>query len=491
MRAFSFFESLKSLDVPKPRSTQPTRYRTRVKWVTGPGRAIGLYDAGHKVVDLNDCQVITTAASHHMHTARIHFSKLNPSAIDLRECQTSGSGVTRASAYLLTVVIATSDWPKAKKLATELAASYRTKHREVVGIAVNLRDASSVQMLGPVTHLLAGEAEAFDTVGLSTVVATFGSFVQANRKETAAIHTWIRDHLAVDSEFLSGKRPLGTSRRMLDLFSGSGSIGLVLAKEGHDVTCVDSYAPGVQRIQTAASNAKLKVSTFVADCTRDVFRTLGNAWDTIIVNPPRRGLSPRLREGIARSEAKQVVYVSCSPETLARDLEALVLLGFQIDAVQTFDMIPLTREVETAVLLSRQDSVKAALPLANSPITSAIIVVGIVGKDTAPLEDLGSIHSVTSLEHHSIVTFQTTIGTDLRKRISSRRVKILGDPNFGDPKTNAYLLEKYGLDRAYYDILAATYTSGEELTKPLASNLQLFHYVVETLPILHVLNQAT
>ena len=151
MRAFSFFESLKSLDVPKPRSTQPTRYRTRVKWVTGPGRAIGLYDAGHKVVDLNDCQVITTAASHHMHTARIHFSKLNPSAIDLRECQTSGSGVTRASAYLLTVVIATSDWPKAKKLATELAASYRTKHREVVGIAVNLRDASSVQMLGPVT----------------------------------------------------------------------------------------------------------------------------------------------------------------------------------------------------------------------------------------------------------------------------------------------------------------------------------------------------
>lgn len=219
---------------------------------------------------------------------------------------------------------------------------------EVAGVAVNFHEGDAPQILGSETLPLAGVSAAPDRLGSSVHLATFGSFVQAHRGQAARVHSMLAEALGI-----TGREP--RRPRVLDLYGGSGAMALGLAAAGARVRTVESFAPAVAQARAAAASQKLDVE---AECD-DVTAALRSAverrerFDALVVNPPRRGVSPQAREWMARLEPQIIAYVSCDPETLARDLDHLSRLGYAATALKPLDMIPLTDEVETVAVLRR------------------------------------------------------------------------------------------------------------------------------------------
>jgi 23S rRNA (uracil1939-C5)-methyltransferase len=332
-----------------------TGYRTRAKLMVGAG-GVGLFakGGGHRVVDGPGCRVlpplllrVTSAIRARLSDGRLEAAGTCPSvgalrAIDVREVATA----SEKRALLTLVVHAKGPLPEHVRAALEAAArDLAAEVPEIVSVAVNLHDGAAPQVLGAETQILRGDGHAADRVGASTVLASHGAFVQAHRGQAAAIHErLVRTFLA------DGGRP-----RVLDLYGGSGAIALALAEAGCDVTLVESFAPAVEAARDSARRQGLPLACRTGDVTT-VLRELaasGARWDGVVVNPPRRGLAPEVRELLARMGAPTVAYVSCDPETLARDLDHLARLGLAAARLEPLDMIPLTEEVETIAVLRR------------------------------------------------------------------------------------------------------------------------------------------
>ncbi|MBX3249954.1 MAG: methyltransferase [Myxococcales bacterium] len=139
---------------------------------------------------------------------------------------------------------------------------------------------------------------------------------------------------------------------LVDAYAGSGALGLGLAAAGADVVLVESHAPSITLARQSASRAKLRVDAIVGDAA-EVLGRLDVAPDAIVLNPPRRGVAPAVRHAIARLAPARLVYVSCEPTTLARDLDHLRRLGYVARAIEPYDQIPLSEEVECLVVLER------------------------------------------------------------------------------------------------------------------------------------------
>ena len=332
-----------------------TGYRTRAKLMVGPSGAIGLYakGGGHVVVDVPRCRVLSPLLGRVADEVRASLARgglekpdgrppWSLRSVDLREVD---DGAARR-ALVTFVVHAPDDVEQAAldRLRAE-AERLRAAVPDVIGVAVNFHDGESVQVLGSETRLLAGEARAVDRVGASAHVATFGSFVQAHRGQAGRVHGFVGEAL----------RAAGPSPRVLDLYGGSGAIALSMAAAGARVHLVESFAPAVHSALEAARVAGVALTAEAADAATALRAMVerGERFDVAVVNPPRRGTSPLAREWLARLAPERVVYVSCDPETLARDLDHLGRLGWAVSWLRPVDMIPLTDEVETVALLRR------------------------------------------------------------------------------------------------------------------------------------------
>ncbi len=339
-------------------------YRTRAKLMVGRGGDVGLYarGGGHQVVDIPRCRVLSPLLSRLAESLRARIRQqeedggaLGPfdgqrggtlRAVDLREVREGAHAKPRA---LLTLVVQRTEDPRIDALR-EAAEALRRDHSEIAGVAVNFHVGDTPQVLGPQTVHLAGVDAAADAMGASVHLATFGSFVQAHRAQARRVHDILLAGLGLEGEE-SADRP----RRVLDLYGGSGAIALALAKAGAEVTLVEAFGPAAELAARAAEQQHLSVRAIHAD-TASALRGLrrdGQSFDAIVVNPPRRGTSPAARELMARLEATTIAYVSCDPETLARDLDHLSRMGYRAARLQPLDMIPLTDEVETVALLHR------------------------------------------------------------------------------------------------------------------------------------------
>jgi 23S rRNA (uracil1939-C5)-methyltransferase len=220
-----------------------------------------------------------------------------------------------------------------------------------VGIAFSLREPRDPRVLGQEPTALAGEGAVRDRVGAAFHYATFGSFVQVHREQAKRLHGALVERMR--QEF--GSLDKG---RVLELYGGSGSIGLDLALAGAQVDMVESYGPAATVAARAAREQGLQnrfrvVAGDAWAAGRHFVQGAGRPYDLVVVNPPRRGLAAGVRELVATANPRAVAYVSCDPDTLARDLEHLRRLGYAADSVTPFDMIPLTEEVEAFVWLRR------------------------------------------------------------------------------------------------------------------------------------------
>jgi len=368
IRALARYSALASLVVEPTAPADPiVGYRTRAKLIVGaPGLGknepapLGLFSKGglHQVVDVPACRVLAQSLTRVADVLRQRIRAAQGTDSTLAPFAESGGGALRAvdlrevdageARVLVTFVVqrGRTDGANGFRRLRDEARALMGACPDVVGVAVNVHEGQDPQVLGPETVHLAGMASVPDRVGKSTHLATFGSFVQAHRGQAHFIHAALQRSLAG-----SATQP----PRVLDVYGGSGSIALALAATGARVTLVESFAPAAERARAGAEALHLPVSVERGDAAQALQRMAerGDRFDVVVVNPPRRGTSPLARDAIARLAPARIAYVSCDPDTLARDLAHLERLGYAAETLQPVDMIPLTEEVETLVLLRR------------------------------------------------------------------------------------------------------------------------------------------
>jgi 23S rRNA (uracil1939-C5)-methyltransferase len=317
--------------------TQPAApivgYRLRAKLVVH-GRALGLYAEGsHEVVDIPECAVLTPRVAKVVGRVRAALPLAIPLlALDVRDAD---DGV------LVTLIAPRGTSTGAARSA---AQALMASAPEILGVALAEREPDSPQVLGGAPKPLLGASFApqhfADDAPWHRAVP--GGFVQSHRGQTAALHAAIEVAL---------KRELGAlpGRRILELYAGEGALALRLAARGATVTVADSFAPNLAELERSAAAQELHVTTLAANAEH----ALGGVEtpDAIVVDPPRRGLSVEVRAALGRLLPKALVYVSCHPQTLARDLAHLRELGFALDSITPWDMIPLSNAVETLAVL--------------------------------------------------------------------------------------------------------------------------------------------
>lgn len=344
-------------------------YRTRAKLIVAPGGKLGLYakGGGHQVVDIPKCLVVSPIVSAVAAQLRARITREEAAGGALTPFDPSGSGVLRAvdlrevhsadagDSRILVTLVVQRDRVRDPGLLEQAARSLAAEEPRILGIALNFHDGESPQILGNETVVVHGVASASDRVGLATHEATYGSFVQAHRGQAERVHAMVVDLLGLGRARHQGSTSGSRRPRLLDLYGGSGAIALALAEAGADVQLVESFAPAVAHVEEAARKAKLPVRAEAADVSSALRRFAEHkaTFDAAVVNPPRRGMSPLARELLARLDVPAIAYVSCDPDTLARDLDHFTRLGYGVTTLRPLDMIPLTDEVETIAVLRR------------------------------------------------------------------------------------------------------------------------------------------
>ena len=362
VQSVSRYPALELVYTEPVQSAEPVvEYRTRAKMIAGPGGKLGLYakGGGHQVVDIPECRVVSPLIGVVAQLLRDRIkaddatggplAPVKPEgggamrAVDLREVRSDGEN---ASGVLVTIVLQRERVTDPAAYGA-VGASLMQAEPRILGVALNFHEGESPQILGTDTTVVAGVASAPDRIGGATHEASYGSFVQAHRGQADRVHRTVMELLGIGKP---GKR-----LRVLDLYGGSGAIALTLASAGADVHLVESFAQAVAQVNESAKKAGLSVKAEAADVASALrrFSDQKESFDGAVVNPPRRGTSALVRELLAKLEVPNIAYVSCDPDTLARDLDHFTRLGYSVQSIRPLDMIPLTDEVETIALLRR------------------------------------------------------------------------------------------------------------------------------------------
>jgi 23S rRNA (uracil1939-C5)-methyltransferase len=145
----------------------------------------------------------------------------------------------------------------------------------------------------------------------------------------------------------------GRASRVLDLYCGTGTIGMAMSPWADEVVGVELQPDAVDNARKNAADNGIDNVEFICGDVGEILERDGLRGDVVIVDPPRAGLLPFAHEQLEKVEAKRMVYVSCNPKALARDLPLLVEKGWTIERVQPVDQFPQTYHVETVVTLGR------------------------------------------------------------------------------------------------------------------------------------------
>ena len=224
------------------------------------------------------------------------------------------------------------------------------------------------------TDVLFGQDHFYEELlGLRFQITPF-SFFQTNSLGAEVLYETAR-------EFIGDALPSGTDadvaehgKVVFDLYSGTGTIAQMLAPVAKKVIGVEIIP---EAVEAAKENARLNSLTnceFIAGDVLKVIDEIEEKPDYIVLDPPRDGIHPKALEKIIRYGVPQMVYISCKPTSLARDLEVLQASGYEVKKVCCVDMFPATVHVETVVLLSRKtpdDTIEVDLDLDELDITAA------------------------------------------------------------------------------------------------------------------------
>jgi len=353
-RALAEYSSLASADVP-PVVPSPQRlgYRARVKLVVRKNRdqvAMGLYvPQTHRVIDISSCPVHPRQVNQVVFYLKKKVLELGIAPYDERD----DSGDLRYVDFRfsvarhelsLTLVTRHASFPQGAPLAKALQQRFPF----ITGVIQNVNENRGNVIWGNSFRTLGGRDTIMERVGDLKLVFPAGVFSQANPFTARKLYDRVYELAALKG-----------GETVLDLYCGVGPISLYLAVAARQVWAADDSELS---ITTAKQNARRNgrgncrfiagdVATTLTQLTKDLPRI-----DLMVLNPPRKGIKAAALEAVLAAGAPRIIYVSCEPRSLARDLDRLVAANYRVEQIQPFDMFPQTEEVETLVLLRKNDA---------------------------------------------------------------------------------------------------------------------------------------
>ncbi len=218
---------------------------------------------------------------------------------------------------------------------TTLAHVIKQSVPEIKGVVQNINDTTGNVILGKTYRTLEGEGVIYDEIcGLKFKVSP-ASFFQVNPAQAENLY-----QKAVDACQLQG------DETVLDAYCGVGTLSLLLAKKAKKVIGIESVPEAIEDAQENARLNQIGNATFTCGMAEELIGTL-DVIDVAVINPPRMGCVPLFLTKLMEMKPRCLIYVSCDPATLARDLALLQTGGYKVLSAEPFDMFPQTIHVET------------------------------------------------------------------------------------------------------------------------------------------------
>ncbi len=326
----------------------PLHYRHKIYCAFGMdknGRVFsGLFEENsHKIVKTNKCLIQNKNANTIIRDICQIATELHIPTYD-EDAQTGvlRYGYLRVShatkEVLLTIVIGSKFLPKEKVFVEKLTKL----HPEVTSIVLNFNHGTDSMVLGKFDKVIYGKGTIVDTIDGIKFQISSKSFYQVNPVQTEVLYR-------TAMEFAGIKK----TDTVLDVCCGIGTISLLAAKKADFVLGVEINA---QAIKDAISNAKLnriKNVQFVTMDAEEFIQHLGESPDIVFLDPPRSGFHEQFIQTLSSLEPEKIVYISCNPETQARDTKVFTRYGYRIQKMTPVDNFCFTKHVETVVLMSK------------------------------------------------------------------------------------------------------------------------------------------
>ena len=329
---------------------EPWNYRNKVAFPVGREKGktiIGCFAQGtHKIIDSSDCMIQDKINNEAISAVREVIDRLNIPVYD----EDRHTGVMRhvvartgeKGQLMVVLVTATKQLSREKEIIKML----RSRLPQMVSLQQNIQTYRTNVILGRETKLLWGRPTIKAKLGKFSFNVSARSFFQVNTKQAEVLYD-----KALEFAQLTGKETV------IDAYCGTGTISLYLAQKAHRVYGVEIVSPAIKDAEKNARENNVKNAEFiVGDCTKVMPRLFnqGIRPDVIVVDPPRAGCTEVVLKTFANMQPNRIVYVSCNPATLARDLEILDKLGYKTEKVQPVDMFVASSHVESVALINKK-----------------------------------------------------------------------------------------------------------------------------------------
>ena len=329
----------------------PYYYRNKVHAVYAQkknGQVIcGTYEKdSHRVVDIESCLLEDKQSTAIIRDIRglLRSFKIKPYNED------TGYGLLRhvlvrhahaTGEVMVVLVIASPILPSKNNFVKAL----RQMHPEITTVVLNINGRNTSMVLGDQEKVLYGKGYIVDELLGMRFRISAKSFYQVNPIQTKHLY-----QCAISLADLSGKE------RVLDAYCGTGTIGMIASRDAKEVVGVELNRDAVRDAITNAKTNQARNIRFVCeDATEYICKAAANKehFDVVLMDPPRAGSTKEFVDAVISLAPERVVYVSCNPETLARDLKWFCR-AYRVETIRPYDMFPLTGHVETVVQLVRK-----------------------------------------------------------------------------------------------------------------------------------------
>ena len=356
---------------------QPEYYRNKVHAAfssvpAGKGRrriVAGIFEENsHRVVPTKQCRIEEKNAAKYIETVCQLMEKTKTAPYN-EDC---GTGVMRyvflrfakeTGQVLMALVTGSEEFPARAVFIAEI----RKRHPEITTLVQNVNPQKNSMVLGKKETVLFGNGTIEDVLCGCRFRISAASFYQVNPQQTVVLY-----NTAVQMAELTAKT------RVLDAYCGIGTISLLAAKSAKSVVGVELNKKAVtDAIANASLNRQKNVEFVCADAGEYMVAAAArkDAPDVVFMDPPRSGSDEKFLSSLVKASPEKVVYISCNPQTQARDLTFLTAHGYRVSKIQPVDMFPGTVHVETVCLLSKlheaKHHVSVTLDMDEMDLTSA------------------------------------------------------------------------------------------------------------------------
>ena len=317
-------------------------YRNKAIYNLAPGPTVGFYRArSHEVIRTDRCALLPDGFDR---TAAALTEIMTERGIPAYD-ETDGSGqirhllLRRFGPNFLACVTATAPLPDG------MAGELMRRCPELTGVVECINPLPGNAVTDGIMNTCAGSKHVTVELCGAIFLLDARSFFQVNTAQAEVLYNLVREYAEP------------TGRSVLDLYCGVGSIGIAAARDASLLIGSDIVPEAVENARINADANGLPDAEYITGDASDVAQKLADRGlrpEIIIVDPPRKGLGPAVIEAIGRMAPEKLVYVSCDPATLARDLRELTTVGLTPRRAAAVDLFPRTRHVETVVLMSRK-----------------------------------------------------------------------------------------------------------------------------------------